>query len=387
MSDIKIDTCPICGGHSFSPLAAGQYMCTQCGYVVNGGPDSSQTPSSSSSSDSLQESPLSTEEELSPEVNIDQTRCPRCGSVVDKGVNFCSKCGFRFSQEDSSTAETTEEDQSPVYDEDEQEHGLFYKLLKGVGIVIGLLFGGSWVLFLVVGLVVEFCSTGKDSAMVDSVSVDSTDTKVAASTWEKITFDGVMYDEEGNLGNMQVTYETDGTNVRNCIYKNVDLGGKIKMNLEITHDTYSFSGKDGKNKFEFTLGKDELMGPGRDGKKGLLVMMHKEGKNPEDPPAPVEMSLWSCGHDFPGEIDVKGQIGCYKNGADKYILRVVSYDKGSGRCVLEAYLRGKTIGKFIGDYSTDSFVDDEGYDHYVASYNGMFHYTDGRQKEFQFYFD
>lgn len=193
-----------------------------------------------------------------------------------------------------------------------------------------------------------------------------------------------MYDEEGNLGNMQVTYETDGTNVRNCIYKNVDLGGKIKMNLEITHDTYSFSGKDGKNKFEFILGKDELMGPGRDGKKGLLVMMHKEGKNPEDPPAPVEMSLWSYGPDFPGDIDVKGQIGCYKNGADKYILRVVSYDKGSGRCVLEAYLRGKTIGKFIGNYSTDSFVDDEGYDHYTASYNGMFHYTDGRQKEFQF---
>lgn len=389
MSDIKIDTCPICGGHSFSPLAAGQYMCTQCGYVVNDGSDSSQAPSSSSSSssDSLQESPLSTEEEPSPEVNMDQTRCPRCGSVVDKGVNFCPKCGFRFSQEESSTTETAEEGQSPVYDEDEQEHGLFYKLLKWVGIVIGVLFGGSWALFLVVGLVVEFCSTGKDSAMEDSVSVDSTETKVAASTWEKITFDGVMYDEEGNLGNMQVTYETDGTNVRNCICKNVDLGGKIKMNLEITHDTYSFSGKDGKNKFEFILGKDELMGPGRDGKKGLLVMMHKEGKNPEDPPAPVEMSLWSYGPDFPGDIDVKGQIGCYKNGADKYILRVVSYDKGSGRCVLEAYLRGKTIGKFIGNYSTDSFVDDEGYDHYTASYNGMFHYTDGRQKEFQFFID
>lgn len=90
MSDIKIDTCPICGGHSFSPLAAGQYMCTQCGYVVNDGSDSSQAPSSSSSSssDSLQESPLSTEEEPSPEVNMDQTRCPRCGSVVDKGLNF-----------------------------------------------------------------------------------------------------------------------------------------------------------------------------------------------------------------------------------------------------------------------------------------------------------
>ena len=71
----------------------------------------------------------------------------------------------------------------------------------------------------------------------------------------------------------------------------------------------------------------------------------------------------------------------------KYILRVVSYDKESGRCVLEAYFRGKTIGKFVGNYSTDSFIDDEGYDHYVASYNGTFHYTDGRQKQFQFFVD
>lgn len=94
--------------------------------------------------------------------------------------------------------------------------------------------------FLLLGGLIEVCSTSKDSTMVDSVSVDSTEAKVVANTWEQRTFDGVMYDEEGNLCNMQVTYETDGTNVRNCIYKNVDLGGKIKMNLEITDDTYSF---------------------------------------------------------------------------------------------------------------------------------------------------
>ena len=116
-------------------------------------------------------------------------------------------------------------------------------------------------------------------------------------------------------------------------------------------------------------------------------MMHKEGEAPAPKPTPVEISLWSLGPEFSGDIDVKGQIGCYKNGADKYSLRVVSYEKGSGRCVLEAYLRGKTIGKFIGNYSTDSFVDDEGYDYYVASYNGTFHYTDGRQKKFQFFVD
>ena len=116
-------------------------------------------------------------------------------------------------------------------------------------------------------------------------------------------------------------------------------------------------------------------------------MMHKEGEAPAPKPTPVEMSLWSNDSNFSGEIDVKGQIGWYKNESDKYILRVVSYDKGTGSCVLEAYLRGKTIGKFIGNYRTESFVDDEGYDHYVASYNGTFHYTNGRQQDFQFYVD
>ena len=384
MDKINIGSCPICGGHDFSPLAANQYMCTQCGYVMTGNSEPSQAPMSSS--DSSQDSSLLSDEEPVSEVNNNQKRCPRCGSVVDKVLNFCPNCGFRFSQEGSSTTQTAEESQSPHYDEDEQEQGFFYKILKWIGIVIGLLLGG-FLAFLLLGGLIEVCSTGKDSAMVDSVSVDSTEAKVVVNTWEQRTFDGVMYDEEGNLCNMQVTYETDGTNVRNCIYKNVDLGGKIKMNLEITGDTYSFSGKDGKHKFAFSVNKDNLIGPGQDGRKGLLVMMHKEGEAPEECPTSVEMSLWSNDSNFPGEIDVKGQIGCYKNESDKYILRVVSYDKGTGSCVLEAYLRGTTIGKFIGNYRTESFVDDEGYEHYVASYNGTFHYTNGKQQDFQFYVD
>ena len=214
MDKINIGSCPICGGHDFSPLAANQYMCTQCGYVVTGSSDSSQAPTPSS--DSSQDSSLLSDEEPVSEVNINQKRCPRCGSVVDKELNFCPNCGFRFSQEGSATTQTAEESQSPHYDEDEQEQGIFYKILKWIGIVIGLLFGG-FLAFLLLGGLIEVCSTGKDSAMVDSVSVDSTEAKVVVNTWEQRTFDGVMYDEEGNLCNMQVTYETDGTNIRNCI--------------------------------------------------------------------------------------------------------------------------------------------------------------------------
>ena len=169
MSDIKIDTCPICGGHSFSPLAAGQYMCTQCGYVANSGLASSQVPSSSS--DSLQESPLSTEEELSPEVNMNQTRCPRCGSVVDKGLNFCPKCGFRFAQVNSSSL-NTDEYQAPDEDKPKKKHGLFYKILKWIGIVYGSIF-----VFFIVGGLAEVCFGDDNSEGIeqnDSSYTDST---------------------------------------------------------------------------------------------------------------------------------------------------------------------------------------------------------------------
>lgn len=173
MSDIKIDTCPICGGHSFSPLTAGQYMCTQCGYVANSGSDSSQAPSSSS--DSLQESPLSTEEELSPEENMNQTRCPRCGSIVNKGINFCPKCGFRFAQVNSSS-QNTDEYQAPDEDNTKKKHGLFYKILKWIGIVYGSIF-----VFFIVGGLAEVCFGDDNSEGIEQNDSSSTESSSDAS--------------------------------------------------------------------------------------------------------------------------------------------------------------------------------------------------------------
>lgn len=179
MSDIKIDACPICGGHSFSPLAAGQYMCTQCGYVVNGGSDSSQVPSSSSSSsDSLQESPLSTEEELSPEVNIDQTRCPRCGSVVDKGVNICPNCGHQLKQQFNENeqsqqkyAETLKEDKQQAEAKENYQGATQFDTPQtnnedklGIGAIIGLVF---CIFILLVGIV--GCSDETNSFIMRSI--------------------------------------------------------------------------------------------------------------------------------------------------------------------------------------------------------------------------
>lgn len=279
------------------------------------------------------------------------------------------KCGtplFNESIPVGGVTPTVTQDTPPVYyDEDNDNHNM--RILLAICAVVLLLIGGflGWK-YLYKG---KFFKK-KTELVSDSINADS------AKTWEQVTFEGVMYDEDGHDCNMQVTYETDGTNVRNCVYKNVDLGGKIKMDLVVTDDTYSFSGKDGKQKFAFNVNKDNLIGPGQDGRKGLLVMMHKEGEAPQPKPNPVEMSLGCGTPDFPGEIDANGQIGYYKKDDDKYILRVVSYDKHSGKCVLEAYLRGQTIGKFIGIYGTE---------YGSLCYYGKFHYTNGKQKEFQFY--
>ena len=348
--------CPNC----HAKIEEGSSFCGSCGYKL-----SDQT--------------ICNNEEKQTEMG--DIYCPRCGQKCEANEKFCGKCGAPLSNEAfpvGGVTSTVTQDTPPVYYDEDDDDNHNMRILLAIFAVI-LLLGGGLLLW-------KYLSGGhslKKSPEVvsDSIHVDSLD------TWEPVTFVGKMYDEEGNLCNMQVTFETDGTNVRNCIYKNVDLGGKIKMNIAATDDTYSFKGKDGSSKFSFSVNKNDLIGPGKDGKKGLLIMMHKEGEAPAPKPTPVEMSLWSYDSNFPGDIDVKGQIGWYKNESDKYILRVVSYDKRSGRCVLEAYLRGKTIGKFVGNYSTDSFIDDEGYEHYDASYNGTFHYTDGRQKDFQFFVD
>lgn len=308
--------------------------------------------------------------------------CPHCGQKCDANEKFCGKCGTPLFNESIPVGGVTPivtQDTPPVYyDEDDDNHNM--RILLAICAVVLLLIGGflGWK-YLYKG---KFFKK-KTELVSDSINADS------AKTWEQVTFEGVMYDEDGHDCNMQVTYETDGTNVRNCVYKNVNLGGKIKMDLVVTDDTYSFSGKDGKQKFAFNVNKDNLIGPGQDGRKGLLVMMHKEGEAPQPKPNPVEMSLRGRGSILLacGEIELNGQIGYYKNeeNNDKYILRVVSYDKHSEKCVLEAYSRGKTIGKFIGIYSSTNVPEDAWCVSYNRCYYGKFHYTNGKQEEFQFY--
>lgn len=68
----------------------------------------------------------------------------------------------------------------------------------------------------------------------------------------------------------------------------------------------------------------------------------------------VNMSLWgSIGEAHCKDFIMEGKTGYYQfEGKDnaKRILKLKSYDKIDGHCVLDAYLRGQYIGKFDGQY-------------------------------------
>ena len=381
--------CPICGGHDFSPLAAGQYMCTQCGYVLTVGQSISSASSEktttsdkySSTSPSLDAPPVSGAP--NPADGMPWNECPECGNVVDKTESHCPNCGFRltpvenveaqYAEENLEDEECDEEEEqledeegNAEYEEEKPKHGCLYKILKWCGIFFGI--------SLVIGALGEFFSgnsTEKGEA-VDSAVVDTATVDTVAIVWEQVTFDGDMYDAEGNFGNIRVSYETDGTNVRNCVYKNVDLGGNIKMNLDITDDTYSFSGKDGKNNFSFNISKDKLYGEGHDGNKELLVFLYKEGDKPSAPKYGAKFELLGNGGQINGFISMKGRAGTYTDGDNiTWILRLVDYQPGESM-EIEAYHGGMFMGAFKGNYDSSEMI-----------FAGTFYHADGSSDPFE----
>ena len=58
------------------------------------------------------------------------------------------------------------------------------------------------------------------------------------------------------------------------------------------------------------------------------------------------------------EIEMDGNKGWYRMAHDnaKRTLELISYNSESGKCILNAYLNGKNIGKFDGTYKGDSYI-------------------------------
>lgn len=93
--------------------------------------------------------------------------------------------------------------------------------------------------------------------------------------WEYITLYGTMTDINGTYP-IELSFEKDGNKLMNCIYTNVDLGGKIKMGGEIIGSELVFTGKDGMYKFQIRIDRDTFDGIATDGPKELSVSLNKK---------------------------------------------------------------------------------------------------------------
>ena len=75
---------------------------------------------------------------------------------------------------------------------------------------------------------------------------------------------------------IELTFEKEGDSLTNCIYTNVDLGGKIKMEGETAGSELVFTGKDGMYKFQIRIDRDTFDGTATDGPKELSVSLERK---------------------------------------------------------------------------------------------------------------
>ena len=104
----------------------------------------------------------------------------------------------------------------------------------------------------------------------------------------------------------------------------------------------------------------------------------------------VQMSMWGYAGETNFNFDMNGTTGSYipydfaqgkEHGARRQ-LKLVSYNPKNGRCIINAYLKGKYIGQFDG-----IFKEEEIGEHFLQSYQGKFISVNGAKLDFQFHYD
>lgn len=97
----------------------------------------------------------------------------------------------------------------------------------------------------------------------------------------KYFYEGYFTDSQGSYP-VEVQFECIDNNIQNCVYKNVSLGGKIKMNGFHDNNAINLEGKDGNNSFRIYLKNngsiDSFSGEALDGNKKLSVSLSLSSK-------------------------------------------------------------------------------------------------------------
>lgn len=246
-------------------------------------------------------------------------KCKGCGQMVSDRAEKCPKCGYsvRLSMEQGQeetkqsveSQSTTETEQNEVINNEPQPQRRSCK--KGIILAIVVVaIIGCGILFATLSDNSKNGSNGQPqdtTAIADTeaeaikqdklpsdtevirqdelpsdplaIAKESDDIVVSDScvteSWEYITLCGTMTDMNGTYP-IELSFEKDGDALINCIYTNVDLGGKIKMGGEIVGSEFVFTGKDGMYKFQIRIDRDTFDGTATDGPKELSVSLDKK---------------------------------------------------------------------------------------------------------------
>jgi len=229
-------------------------------------------------------------------------KCTKCGQMVSDRAEKCPKCGYpiRLSMEQQEETKQSVEPHTTTLNTSKEEvaNGNPQPQQRGSkkGIIIAI------VVVVIIGCGVLFAlqnnNNGSNGQQQDTIAIADTEAvkqdellsdSVAVATdnnnfvvsdscateaLENITLYGSMTDANGTYP-IELAFVKDGDNLSECIYTNVDLGGKIKMDGEIVGNEYVFTGKDGMNKFQIHIDGQNYDGFAIDGSKELSVSLDK----------------------------------------------------------------------------------------------------------------
>lgn len=231
-------------------------------------------------------------------------KCKGCGQMVSTKAENCPKCGYsvRLSMEqqeetkqsvephtttlNTSKEEVANDNPQPQQRERGSKKGVIIAIVVVVIIGCGVLFAllnsnnGSNDQQQDTTAIADTGTIKQDELPSDSLAVatENNDFVVsdscATEALENITLYGSMTDANGTYP-IELSFEKGGNTLTNCIYTNVDLGGKIRMDGTISDNDLIFIGKDGNNSFRICVNSHTLKGYAQDGDKRLQVSLSR----------------------------------------------------------------------------------------------------------------
>lgn len=225
-------------------------------------------------------------------------KCVKCGSENPDNSKYCGNCGVRLANvlppplPNSNKTSLEWNSKNAMKSETNSKSFLLWIVLTIV------LFGGGVYFFWSSSIKEQInrkeyvSQESSRNKMLEECQVSVEESPFVSEdveTYEKNT-KGIDYDVSGSFcyegrffdddedNPVRLEFERNGNVITNCMYTNVQLGGKIRMKAEITDYGYIFKGKDGNQDFIMDLhsnyGGTELKGTATVGTKIMNAILN-----------------------------------------------------------------------------------------------------------------